>query len=122
LAGSGGLGLAWAWLSHAQALQALAAEPAADGSAEEGPAEAGLAAMRTQGARALLRPGSLRSEAVRAGWTGLETRRTVRLFRSEERAAVLRLCGWGDRGPGIALPDSDPVAKAARQAADAVFK
>lgn len=105
----GDLGLAWGWLAAAQALA-----PAKPGGQEGG--------LKCPGARASLLPGPLRSETVRLPWAGLEGGRTVRVFRGEEREAVLRLCGWGEGCPSLPSSHSDPVSRAARAAAVAVFR
>ena len=98
--GGGELGLAWGWLRHAEGYG-------------EVQVRGGQAGLRCPGARALLLPGSLHSEAARQSWTGLDSRRTLRVFRGEERETVLKLCGWGGEQT-LQLPQIDPVAGAAR--------
>ena len=99
--GGGELGLAWGWLRHAEGYGEVLVK-------------GGQTGLRCPGARALLLPGSLQSEAARQSWTGLDSRRTLRVFRGEERETVLKLCGWDGEQP-IQLPQTDPVAGAARQ-------
>merc|ERR1712013_755465 len=70
---------------------------------------------------ALIMAGSLQSESLKQSWAGIESRRTVRVFRSEDRGTVLKLCGWDEEQP-LQLSEEDAVARAARQAALAVFK
>jgi len=109
---TGELGLTWAWIKHGQAL--------VEGGGLAKGTHAG--AHKVPGVRSLLVPGNIRSDAIRVGWRGLDTKKTVRVFRGEEREAVLRLCGWSEHGVHIPASDTDPVSRAARKAAVAVFK
>ena len=99
--GGGELGLSWGWLRHAEGYGEVLVK-------------GGETGLRCPGARALLLPGSLQSEAARQSWAGLDSRRTLRVFRGVERETVLKLCGW-DGEQSIQLPQTDPVACAARQ-------
>ena len=98
--GGGELGLAWGWLRHAENLEEVLAKES-------------QTPLRCPGARALIMAGSLQSESLKQSWVGIESRRTVRVFRSEDRGTVLKLCGWDEEQP-LQLSEEDAVARAAR--------
>ena len=98
--GGGELGLAWGWLRHAENIGEVLAKES-------------QTPLRCPGARALIMAGSLQSESIKQSWVGIESRRTVRVFRSEDRETVLKLCGWDEEQP-LQLSEVDAVAGAAR--------
>ena len=64
------------------------------------------------------------SETRFSNWTGLNSAKKVRLYRSEQRSALLRLCGWED-GSSIrwfSSPRRPRIDSTALSAAVAVFQ
>ena len=109
-AGAEELGLAWAWLQHA-------ADLATSGQLRP---HTRSGQVRVPGARSILRMGGA-AEVRAVIWSGVRGQRSVTVYTSPQREAVLRLCGWkGDKQLSAHKP-SDFLATAARKAAVAIF-
>ena len=109
-AGAEELGLAWAWLRHA-------ADLATSGQLRP---HTRSGQVRVPGARSILRTGGA-AEVRAVSWSGVRGQRSVTVYTSPQREAVLRLCGWkGDKQLSAHKP-SDFLATAARKAAVAIF-
>ena len=110
--GSEELSLAWAWLQHASDLAA---------SGQLRPHT--RSGVRVPGARSILRSAASggSSEARAMAWAGVRGQRSVTVYTSPQREAVLRLCGWRGERQLSAHAHSDYLASAARKAAVAIF-
>ena len=109
--GSEELSLAWAWLQHASDL-------AASGQLRP---HTRAGQVRVPGARSILRSASGVSEVKAMAWAGVRGQRSVSVYTSPQREAVLRLCGWRGDKQLSAHAHSDYLASAARKAAVAIF-
>lgn len=109
--GSEELGVAWAWLHHATDLVSSGQLRSFVRSGQ----------VRVPGARSILRSVGVGSSEVRSAvWSGVRGQRSVSVYTSPQREAVLRLCGWkGDRLAAHA--QTDYLAVTARKAAVAIF-
>ena len=109
-AGGEELSLAWAWLQHASDLAASGQLRPHTRSGQ----------VRVPGARSILR--SAQGSEVRAmAWAGVRGQRSVSVYTSPQREAVLKLCGWRGERTLNAHAHSDYLASAARKAAVAIF-
>ena len=109
-AGSEELSLAWAWLQHASDLAA---------SGQLRPHT--RSGVRVPGARSILRSASGASEVKAMAWAGVRGQRSVFVYTSPQREAVLSLCGWRSDRQLSAHAHSDYLGSAARKAAVAIF-